>query len=182
MVFERQGSKMGSTEILSYKIGDNVIYKNNGICRIADIKTMNFTGGDKLYYVLEPVYSKGSHTYVPTDLQGISASMRPLLEKSQIDSVIRDSLTAELPWHSETKQRAVLLNDVVSTLDRVKILAVFLRLQAYKAELEGNRKKMYASDLKLLMQTEKMIRDEFAFVLGIAREDVIPYVMAQISQ
>ena len=69
--------------VLKYKIGDNVIYKNSGICCICDIKEMSFTSTDKkLYYVLSPVYAQGSHTYVPAELED---GMRDLICKEEVE-------------------------------------------------------------------------------------------------
>lgn len=174
---------MGSTEIvLTYKIGDSVIYKHNGIFRVADVKMMNFMGGEKLYYILESIYSKGSNTYVPTDLEGLQLCMRPLLTKNEILDAIQQAQHVELQWDDDTKQRYAVLSEVVSTLDRVKILAVYFRIHQHKTQLEAKRKKLYASDLRLYLQSEKMIRDEFAFVLDMPREEVIPYIFRCISQ
>ena len=84
---------MSSTEtIVKREQGENVIYKNSGICRIAEIKAMSFAPGEeKMYYVLEPVYSQGSRTYVPTDSVELNACMRSLLDQKQIDDVIIQS-------------------------------------------------------------------------------------------
>ena len=183
-ITERQGCRMIKSAIASgYNVGDNVIYKNNGICRICDIKEMNFTGTEKkLYYVLAPVYSQGSHTYVPVDLPDLRSSMHDLIDKKDIDKVINDSVGVQLEWPKETKVRAEYLSGVLSEFDRTKTLAVVKLLLAHKGECEARKKKMYASDMKLLTLAEKMIRDEFAFVLGINREDVFGYIDGVISK
>ncbi len=175
---------MSSTEtIVKREQGENVIYKNSGICRIAEIKAMSFAPGEeKMYYVLEPVYSQGSRTYVPTDSVELNACMRSLLDQKQIDDVIIQSQAQELEWVADTKQRAVYWNEVISTYDRAKILAVMLCLNEHKLKLEKSRKKMYASDLKMLSLTERMIKDEFAFVLKIQRDEVMDYINGHLSE
>ena len=47
---------------------------------------------------------------------------------------------------------------------------------------EQNKKKMYAADAKVLASAEKIIKEEFAFTLGIDREQVIPYIIDQLRQ
>ncbi len=166
-----------------YKIGDNVIYKNNGICRICDIKEMSFTGTDKkLYYVLEPVYSQGSHTFVPVDLPNIGECMHDLINRDEVIEAINDAEKIQLEWPQEIKARAEYFSSIIAEFERAKTLAVIKCLSRHKRECEERRKKMYASDLKLLTYAEKMIRDEFAFVLGIKREEVFDYINSVISE
>lgn len=181
---ERQVATMGMiSTMLKHKIGDNVIYKNSGICRICDVKKMSFGGNEeKMYYVLEPVYAEGSHTYVPADSATLENSMHKLLDKKQVQKAILDSLEVKLEWIQETKVRAVYFAEVLATYDRAKILAVIKCLSDYRQELEAKRKKMYASDSKALLTAEKMIKDEFAFVLGIKREEVFGYIKEFISK
>ena len=165
---------------LKYKIGDNVIYKNSGICCICDIKEMSFASPEKkLYYILESVYAKGSHTYVPADLEDC---MRNLISEEEIQSAISSFLTIELEWVSETKARAEYLNSIIANFNRAQMLAVVKLLSEHKKECEAKRKKMYASDSKILTLAEKMIRDEFAFVLGIKREEVFDYIKSATSR
>ena len=166
--------------VLKYKIGDNVIYKNSGICCICDIKEMSFTSTDKkLYYVLSPVYAQGSHTYVPAELED---GMRDLICKEEVEKAIALFPTVQLEWIPETKARAEYLNSIVANFDRAEILAVINLLSEHKKKCESKRKKMYASDTKILTLAEKMIRDEFAFVLGIKREEVFDYIKDAISK
>ena len=166
--------------VLKYKIGDNVIYKNSGICCVCDVKEMSFTTPEKkLYYVLSPVYSKGSHTYVPAELED---SMRDIICKEEAEKAISSFSSIELEWIPEIKARAEYLNSVIANFNRAEILAVVKMLSEHKKECESKRKKMYASDSKILNIAEKMIRDEFAFVLGIEREEVFDYIKNAISK
>lgn len=175
---------MSNTEtIVHYSQGDTVIYKNNGICKVSQIQAMSFTPGDeKTYYVLEPVYAQGSRMYVPVDSAELNACMRRLLNKNEIDTAIDESTDQQLEWVEDTKLRAAYWAQVISTYDRAKILAVFARLSDHKIQLEQKRKKMYASDQKMLALTERMIRDEFAFVLKIDRDEVMAYITDRLSR
>ena len=57
-----------------------------------------------------------------------------------------------------------------------KKLALFNVLNAKKKELESKNKQFGASDTRLLARAEKTVLEEFAFVLGITRDDVVPYL------
>lgn len=168
---------------LRHKTGDNVIYKSNGICEICDIREMSFTGGEKkLYYVLKPVYAQGSHTYVPVDSPELGQCMHVLLTKEDVHKAIDSYREFVLEWREDTKARAEYLNSLIATFNRSAILAIAVKLGKYKAELDSKRKKMYASDSRILSSTEKMIKDEFAFVLGIERDEVFGYIKARLSE
>lgn len=175
---------MGNVDMtLRHKIGDNVIYKNNGICEICDIREMSFAGAEKKpYYVLKPVYSLGSHTYVPADLPELEQFMHTLLAKEEIHKIIDNYRDFELLWNDDTKARAEYFNSLISSFDRCAILAIAMKLSEYKTELDGKRKKMYASDSKILSLSEKMIKDEFAFVLEIKRDEVFGYIKSRLSK
>ena len=175
---------MGNVDItLRHKIGDNVIYKNNGICEICDIREMSFAGAEKKpYYVLKPVYSLGSHTYVPADLPELAQYMHTLLDKEEIHRAIDTYSDFELSWNDDTKTRAEYFNSLILSFDRRAILAVAIKLSEYKTKLDGKRKKMYASDAKILSLAEKMIKDEFAFVLEIKRDEVFGYIKSRLSK
>ena len=69
----------GKTE---YQIGDFVIYKNNGLCCISEIKEEDFGAGKKTYFVLKQQEGLKSSYFVPTDLNGLSSYMRKTVDPS----------------------------------------------------------------------------------------------------
>ena len=48
-------------------------------------------------------------------------------------------------------------------------------------EIESQRKRHYAGDAKILAAVEKIITEEFSFVLGIDRSKVIPYILGRMK-
>lgn len=77
---------------MRYEVGEYVIYGNNGICQVLDITTPGFSGVDKekMYYVLEPVHTKGSRIYSPVDSHKVV--MRAVIDEEQAE----ESLYSEL--------------------------------------------------------------------------------------
>ena len=68
-------------ENCKYKIGENVVYGTNGICKITDIRKMTLSPiiGERNYYVLEQINSKMSTIYVATDNEALCSKMRYVL-------------------------------------------------------------------------------------------------------
>ena len=71
-------------------IGDYVNYGNQGVCRIDGRRSLKFGSAQprRDYYILSPVYQKGSRVYVPADNQALLEKMRPVLSPQEIDKAI----------------------------------------------------------------------------------------------
>ncbi|MBE6587506.1 MAG: hypothetical protein E7647_03725 [Ruminococcaceae bacterium] len=166
-----------------HKIGDFVTYRQNGICRINKIVKQNFAGmGEREYFELSPVYDMKTVIFVPLDSEPLKAGMRHILSKEEIDGIINEAEHEELEWSNDTKDRAQKFGDILLEGDRAKILWVIKVLSIYKKELEEKKRKLYASDAKILSTAEKAITEEFSFVLGIKREEVLPYILEKIGK
>jgi len=162
-----------------HKVGDYVIYRNNGICKIVDIRKENFARiGEKTYYVMNTIQDENSLIYLPVDKKDIADFMRHILTVDEIHQIISDAEESENTWIEDTKQRGIQFEQLLSKGDRAEILWLVKVLSKYKRELE--QKKFYASDAKILSAAEKTITEEFAFTLGISKDEVIPYVRARI--
>ena len=71
-----------------FEIGDYIVCGNNGICTVESIGTIDVpdVNPDRLYYILQPVYAKGSVVYIPVDNEKIV--MRKILTKEQAQALI----------------------------------------------------------------------------------------------
>jgi len=163
--------------------GDFVTYRQNGICKITRTVKQNFGGmGEKEYYELSPVYDAKSVIFVPTDSQALVSEMRHVLSREEIDAVICNSEHETLEWVEDTKERAQAFGEILSGGDRQRILWVIKVLSLYKKELEEKKRKLYATDAKILSAAEKTITEEFAFVLGIGRDEVLTYILERLGK
>lgn len=160
-----------------FKTGDYVSYKKNGICRITDIVTREFAGMEpKIYYEMEVVFDSHTVLYVPV---GSSAeqSMRHVLTAQEIHDVILDSEQYQDAWIEDGKIRAVQYEAMLEEGNCSRILWIMKMLSFHRAQAEKNNKKVYAADARILAEAEKIITEEFAFVLKIEKEQVIPYII-----
>ena len=69
-----------------YKIGQKIIYGENGVCTITVIAPLNISGADpnKLYYHLVPLIGSGTY-FTPIDS---NAFMRPVMDRAEAESLI----------------------------------------------------------------------------------------------
>lgn len=167
----------------THEAGDFVTYRQNGICKINKRVRQSFGGmGEREYFELSPVYDAKTVIFVPVDSYELTGEMCHILNADEINDIISRSEEGEGEWISDTKQRAEAFGEILRGNDRAKILWIIKVLSLYKRELEENKKKLYASDAKLLAAAQKAITEEFAFVLGIQREEVIPYIINKIGK
>ena len=164
-----------------HEVGECVLYRTCGICSICDIAPLEF-GNDKTdYYVLRSVYDESSVAYVPVDSELVE-QMRPVLTKSEVLHAIDSAPSSGTSWIEDSKLRAQTFNQLIEGGNRADILWIILALTDYRAELATKRRKLYSSDEKLLATALRIIKDEFAFVLGIDREEVIPYIKNRLGR
>ncbi len=166
-----------------YNIGEYVRYKSGTICCVKEIKKMKFAGMDeRMYYVLSAVNDEKSVNYVPVDCKEIDKKVKRLLTAEEIDEIISETEGMHGEWVEDSRERAVKFEEILGAGDRAKILWVLKTLAIYKKELEVQKRKMYASDARILSTAERMIKEEFAFVLGIDKEEVAGYIKGKIER
>lgn len=160
----------------TFKVEDYVTYRKNGVCQIAEITQQSFVGqGKKDYYVLRSVYDSNIKVFVPLGSE-LEKEMKRVLSKDEIHKVIDESKDLDGIWADDCKSRANLFEQIIADGDKAKMIWIIRRISAYKLEVEGQKKKMKANDLKYLALAETVIAGEFAFSLGLQKNEVIKYI------
>lgn len=165
-----------------YQIGDVIIYGAQGVCRITDI-TPKTVGEKRMdYYVLQPVYEAWQTIYVPANSETLLAKMRPVLSGEEIRSLIR-SMPDKTPICLENEQaKKERYKQILSEGDRTELIrmikTIYLQSQAQKQK----SKKLHMEDERFMKSAEKQLYDEFAHVLHLQRDQVLPFILEQIQQ
>lgn len=166
---------------LEYKINDFVMCKDD-VCKIIDIKKMEFSGIDeRKYYVVEPVGEQSARIYVPVDLKDGDAAIRKILSVNEVNSIIERSENIELTWVEDGKERVNHFDRILQNGDMAEILWMLNILKERRQELEAEGKKLYVGDTRIFETAEKMITEEFAFVLGIKKDEVESYILERLA-
>lgn len=177
MIANKEGiGEMTNTAKTQFELNECVTYRKNGVCRIVDITEQNFGGqGKKSYYVLQSVYDANMKVFVPVGAY-IENEMMRVLTKKELHSVIEQSRKVEFDWISDCKERAAFFEEIIKKKDKAQIIWIIKTVSNYKREVEEQKKKMKANDLRYLSLAENIIFGEFAFVLDIPRDDVMSYI------
>lgn len=163
-------------ENAKFKKGDIVVYKTNGICEIIDIRRENFDEtGTRDFYILRSVYDPRMQVFVPTKSE-LSEKITCVLNIDDIKESIYKAYSNPLEWNSNDKERNAFFSKALMSCDRQLILSVYLLIKKKKAELEAMNKQINTNDSRILSKSEKMITEEFSYVLGISRDKIIQYI------
>ncbi|MDD2534041.1 MAG: CarD family transcriptional regulator [Eubacteriales bacterium] len=163
-----------------YKVNDYVIYSSMGVCQVTNICRENFGGTvEREYYVLNPVYGNIIDIFVPTDKRNVV--MRRLLSKAEIFELINIMPDLDSEWISDDIFRRVTFGEILQSGDQQKIVQVIKTIYNRKIELEQKGHRLSISDSDTLKAAEKLLYHEFALVLDILPDQVVPFIMAKIQ-
>lgn len=162
-----------------FKTGDHVVYGTNGVCEISDIQTRKVGDRETDYYVLRPVYNGNTTLYVPASNEKLVAKMKETLTKEEVIALIRSIPSKECVWIENESERKEAYRSIVASGDRTELIRLIKTLHLHRAKQLEVGKKLHISDEKLLTEAEKILHDEFAYVLDIDRECIVKYILEE---
>ncbi len=154
-----------------FKIGDAVVYQSAGLCIIEDIRTENFLGKDELFYVISPVYSKGSTIFSP--VENAKVTIRCAVTKEELSNILSVKSDFESEWIDNNHERHNFFSEVLRSCDLSRILGAVKMLNLKKSVKEKAGKKLHMADEKSLAELEKMLYGEVSYVLGIGYDETV---------
>lgn len=164
-----------------YKIGDVIIYKNDGVCKIVDITIKSFKDRNIEYYVLQPVHNINAEIFVPKNNPDLVEKMRNILTKDEIMQIIKSmpcEKEIDIPDETERKEK---FKEILTTGNRTELVRLVKTLYIHKQNQEQRGKKLHLADERILKDAEKILHDEFAYVLGISTEAIPDFITNNIN-
>ena len=165
-----------------YSVGEHVIYGTHGVCCISEITTMCFGPENKEYYVLSPLADPRSTIFVPLDSEILLSQMRPVLTKEEIDELLCSLEHGSLSWITNDSERKEFCQATLKSGDRLEILRMIDMLSIHREEMQDQKKHFHVTDERFLKEAEKLLHDEFSFVLGIPRAEVVSYIGEKVEK
>lgn len=154
-----------------FKAGEYVIKPNTGICRIKEIVTMNLGGGgEKDYYLLQPINDSRSTLYVTVDAD--RTKLRLAMSKEEAEIFIREIPNIEAAWIANDKLREQRYKDAFRSNEASDLVAIIKNMHIRGKERMAAGKKTTATDIKYFQQAEEILCSELAFSLDIKIEEV----------
>lgn len=162
------------------KIGEIVVTKNAGVCKIITEEEMNFGAGPKKYYILRPVFAKDqtSKVYIPSDQENL---FRPLMNKEEILKVIDTMPKMEKIWYTDQKERKSKFEEIYRRGNIYEICQLVKSLYMHNEELKLAKHTLSMLDRDYLNKLKEGVYQEFALALNIPYDEVDNFIEKRIN-
>lgn len=165
-----------------FEIGQAVVTKNSGVCKISGKEEKDFGAGSKCYYVLKPYFGADGDTtkvYIPEDR--LDVNLRPVMEKNKVIDLIDSMPTIEKLWYSDPKIRKLRFEEIYKSGDLSKICQLVKSLYLQSQELKVARRTLSMLDREFLVKLQNDIYQEFAVALDLSPSEVERFISARIE-
>lgn len=164
-----------------FQINDTVSYGTQGVCTVSGIKKMNLSGKQEDYYILKPIYQTHSTIYVPVSNEALVAKMRRVISREEIQELIRIMPDEDTIWIENDAERKEKYQQIISSGNRQKLVQLIKTLYLEQSKRQNAGKRLRQSDEQLFKRAENLLYSEFALVLDIKPEQVVPFLHEQIG-
>lgn len=164
-----------------FQINDTVMYSMHGVCKIEDITTKEFMGSQKEYYVLKPISDLTTTLYIPTHNEKLLAKMRKILSKEEVYHLIETMPQKEMIWFKNENERKEQYKQVIAKGNHSELIGMIKAIYMQKQKRESEGKYLYISDERFFKEAERILYEEFQYVLNIKKEDLLPLIFSKIG-
>ena len=156
------------------KSGDAVVYKCRGVYKVADIGTLNFSFADrkKRYYTLQSIENSRDKAYIPTDDE---RNIRKPVSREEALELIGKLDDIETLGIKDEKLREQEYKNCISGYQPENWVRVLKTL--YKRT--KSRGSITSMDKKYHVLLEHALYSEFAFSLGIPKNEIPEFIRGQ---
>lgn len=176
-----ENAQKEGVKTMEFQVNDTVLYCSHSVCKIEEISEQEFNGKKLQYYVLKPVYDKNSTIFVPVHNPVLTAKMRPILSAEKIYALIQSMPNEPLIWVEDENLRKERYKAIIANGNCEELVALIRTIYLHQQAQKEKGKKLHVSDEHFLKDAEKMLHDEFAYVLKIKPDQVLPFIMKQIK-
>lgn len=159
----------------SYKINEFVIHNRHGICKIVSIKQDSFSGEEKDFYVLNPIYGKENSLNILISVDD-PINIEKLFNKKQVDKFLSEAKKIPNWWNENPLKRTQEFKDIFNSRDYARIAAIIRILNLRKEE----KKKISETDKKILENSKLLIYGIIASGVGISFEESSEYLRKRV--
>lgn len=165
-----------------FKVDDIVTYGMNGVCKIVGTEEKNLLGTKKDYLVLKPLSSDKSTYFVPVDNENLMGKMKRLLSEEEIKLLIASVPEGKSLWIDSERERKEYYKKILTDSNHLELMQMINSIYIEKEEREKKGKKLHMSDERFLKDAEKILYDEFQYVLNISGQDLISYIVSRMKK
>ena len=162
--------------------GDTVIYGMQGVCRIEGKEIRAVRGQYIEYYILKPVFDQDSTIYVPSKSEKWTAKMRPVMDRKEVEDLISLMPDEKTSWIEDDNERKTVFQNILSNGDRTEIMKMIKSIFLHRIKQEERGKRLHQVDEVVLDRAERLLYEEFAYVLNIDPKEVLPLISSRIGE
>lgn len=160
-----------------YQVNDLIIYGNEGICKIVDIKIPDILDIDtkKLYYELKPVYGN-EIIYTPVDTK---IYIRPIISSEEAQNLLKTIPLVSLDIFEENQFETLEdhYKSIFHSHDCAKLIQMIKTLYVEKNIAVKSNKKFGHLQENYLNKAENLLFGELSVSLDMPKENIKDIVM-----
>ncbi|MBQ8974092.1 MAG: CarD family transcriptional regulator [Oscillospiraceae bacterium] len=161
-------------------VGSMVMYGKNGVCRVNGIVEKKVGKNTLKYYVLQPAYKNGLTFFVPVG-QESALNMQQVLSAEEIHELILRMPTLKEVEIEDERERRDEFEAMLAKGDRDDLIRIIKTIYKIRGQRQSCGKKLCAKDEQIYAQAQKMLYNEFAVVLDIDPDQVVPMIIDAIE-
>ena len=165
-----------------FNIGDTVIYATQGICKIEEKIQKELKGKMTEYFVLRPIYEKSSTIFLPLENATLMSRLRSILSKDEIINIIKTIPSKETIWIENENLRKTKYGEIIVRGEPTELIQLIKTLFLHEKKQKERGRKFHLTDEAFLKDAEKILYDEFAYVLNIKKDEVVPFISEQLKK
>lgn len=165
-----------------FEKGGFIVYGTTGVCEIKDITSPDMKGvaGNRLYYVLNPCFKKGSTIFTPVDNEKVP--IRAVMSKREADDLVEAIPMIEELWDIDDKLREKRYKEALRSCDPREWIRIIKTSYSRQQERMAQGKKTATVDERYFRAAEEHLYSELAVALEIPVEEVETYIKERIEQ
>lgn len=164
-----------------YEENSMIVYGSYGVCRVAGIVEKKFGKTSSQYYLLEPVGKNTSTVYVPVNSEALIKKMHPLLSSEEVYQLVKSMPEEDAIWFENERERRTRYKEIVAGGDRVELIRLIKALYLHRKKLKDQGKRLHTTDERFFKEAEKILYEEFSYVLNIKEEQVLSFILEELG-
>ncbi|MCR5113057.1 MAG: CarD family transcriptional regulator [Acholeplasmatales bacterium] len=148
-----------------FSVGDVVIYTTYGICKISALNKIKMGKFENTYYVLKPLNEDTTEISLPVNNPMTAMRLQPLLSEDEIKDLINQIPFLEPYWIEKDNDRKTEFSEIVKSGDRKETLRLLKSIRVHIVDIKNKGRKLHATDETVMKDAEKLLLDEFSYVL-----------------
>lgn len=157
-----------------FKVGEFVIYGTVGVCQIVGITQQEFSGKERNYYLLIPMYDKDTTIYAPVD--NTKVNMRRIMTRQDAERFVAHLPTVKSRSYINDKERIQVYKDILSSGDCVDLASMIKEISTSRQQRIDNKKTLSEREQTGIKNAKKLLYGELAAALEIVPEQVPDYI------